>query len=184
MATHSETPTPPVIPAIPAIPHTANPDPVAASLESVKQFSAESPVPDIPTAAPEQPTYNGDSLVSNSIEKVICSETVAHILIPETFEINLPNYVIDFSKVSSMHQHQLDALQTILTDDGDTWVYIYVGSRIMLIGKTDSSSIERLLPIGLQSIFSGKCALYKDIDRNTEQREIKKNDYRKVRLRL
>lgn len=129
-------------------------------------------------------------LVTQGVEKAILGDTVKSLLIPEDTEIYLPNFVLDFSEATQLRQHQVEALDSLITVSGDTAVYIYINSGMQKLGMTNGSDIESILPVAIMSIFGDKehkncvCKLYKDVERGKPIRELKEADITTIRLKL
>ena len=126
----------------------------------------------------------GVSLISVGVEEAISGDKVKSVLIPETLEVSLPNYILDFRGAKNVREHCLAALEGMLTDEGDTHIYIWLDNVLSRVGMGISSSLERILPPGMQSMFGNMCRIYQDAEPGRPVREIKQHDPSKIRLRL
>lgn len=151
------------------------------------------PTPDIKVKNPNNPdgellsshsVSNGHSLISSGVEEAIKGDTVKSIIIPETVDLLLPNYVLDFRKASIIKKHQVNALVSMLTDEGDCAIYFYLPNGLERVGMAIGSVMDRVLPAGVQSIFGGACKLYQDVEKDKPLKEIKQQDISKIRLRI
>ena len=128
--------------------------------------------------------YAGTNLISHGVEEAISGSTVKSILIPETLDLTIPNYVLDFRKATKLRQHQVKALTSIIADDGDTAIYVVLPNGMEKLGMGIGSSLDRVLPAGVQSIFGSACTLFQNVERGKPLRELKQQDINKLRLRL
>lgn len=126
----------------------------------------------------------GVNLISQGVEDALKGDMVKSILIPETMDLMVPNYVMDFRKARKLKKYQVKALTSILADDGDTAIYVCLNNGLEKLGMGIGARLDRVLPAGIQSIFGNDCVLYQDVERGKPLREIKQQDVNKVRLRL
>ena len=164
--------------------------------ENIDLFANDGKAPVIPTVGPKvklrdgEDEYNqhsvshGASLISVGVEEAISGEMVKSVIIPETLDIGLPNYVLDFRGARNVRDHCLNALEGMLTDDGDTHIYIWLDKSLSRVGMGIGSSLDRILAPGMQSMFGGMCRIYQDAETGKPVREIKQQDPSKIRLRL
>ena len=138
---------------------------------------------------PEKSKDNVSNLVSHGVEEALSGKQVKSMLIPETKEILLPNYVIDFRAVEKVRKHQIQALNSFLVDDGDTAIYICLKAKdesviLEKIGMGDSNRLDRIILVGIKSVFGDHCRVYQNVEHGKALRELKQNDPNKTRLRL
>lgn len=138
---------------------------------------------------PQSKNNKNSELITHGVEDALKGEKVKTLLIPETIEILLPNYVLDFRKAVKLRQHQIQSLATILVDDGDTAIYVCLqgqnGSIMMeRIGMGDSEVLGGILLPGVKSIFGKSCKLYRDVERGRPLKEMRQYDPEKIRLRI
>ncbi|MBR1454664.1 MAG: hypothetical protein IJ593_08510 [Lachnospiraceae bacterium] len=134
------------------------------------------------------PTCKSDNvdknLISSGVEDALKGETVKSILIPEDFEMMVPNYVIDFTGVNKVMRHQLVAISDTFSDDGDTAIYAIIKGEIQKLGMANGYNIDRIIVSGINSIFNGKCKLYQDVERDKPLKELSLFDIHKIRLNI
>lgn len=164
--------------------------------ENIDLFANDGKAPVIPTVSPKvklngsDEEYNqhsvsqGVSLISKGVEEAISGDMVKSVIIPETLDISLPNYVLDFRGARNVRDHCLSALEGMLTDDGDTHIYIWLESTLSRVGMGIGRSLDRILAPGMQSLFGEMCRIYQDAETGKPVREIKQQDPSKIRLRL
>lgn len=155
--------------------------------EERQLFADNGQVPIKPSVSTEPTDTNSGqelNLMSKGIEKAICGETVKSLMIPEDFELIYPNFVLDFRKAKTLRKHQIHALTTIVCDEGDTAIYVILNNGTEKLGMGVGSLLNKILPIGLQSIFGDACILYQDVERDKQLREIRRQDISKIRLEL
>ena len=124
------------------------------------------------------------NLISKGTEEALKGEYVKSVLIPESFNIILPNYVIDFTKITKVYQHQLQSLSSILVEDGDTAIYIYMKDGLKKLGMGSGERLDRMLVAGITSIFNNQCKVFRDVDRGKKLIEVTLNDISGARLNI
>ena len=127
---------------------------------------------------------DGVSLISHGVEEALKGDMVKSLLIPETMDLLVPNYVMDFRKVKKLKKYQVKALTSIIAEDGDTAIYVCLSNGLEKLGMGIGARLDRVLPAGVQSIFGDECMLYQDVEKGKPLREVKQQDVNKVRLRL
>ena len=151
--------------------------------ESIDLFSDNGKDPLIPVVP--QGNSVDDKLISKDISEAILGEYVKSIIIPESLDIVVPNYVLDFRGTEALRKHEVESLACLVDDeDGDIAIYACLGNGLVSLGMGVSTRIERILPVYVQSLFGNSCRLYRDIERGKPLQEIKRHDVSKLRLRL
>ena len=126
----------------------------------------------------------GTNLISSGVVDALKGEFVKSILIPEDFDLTQPNYILDFRKVEKLRKHQIQALASILVDDGDTAIYVYLKNGLEKLGMGLSYRLDRVLLAGVKSIFGEECLVYQDVDKDKPLRELKQHSIKDIRLRI
>lgn len=164
--------------------------------ESIKLFSDNGKVPELPSIDENQhinedgkienknSIHNGANLISHGVEEALKGDVVKSILIPEALDLTLPNYLIDFRNISKIRRHQVIALDDMLSDDGDTAIYVFLKNGMTKLGMSDSSRIDDIILAGVKSIFGKDCLLFQNVERGKPLRELKQKDVNKIRLRI
>ena len=164
--------------------------------ENIDLFENNGKAPVIPVVAPKVKLSTGDeeynqhsvshgvSLISVGVEEAISGEMVKSVIIPETLEMCIPNYVLDFRGARNVRDHCLMALEGMLTDDGDTHIYIWLDKSLSRVGMGIGSSLDRILAPGMTSLFGDMCRIYQDAETGKPVKEIRQHDPSKIRLRL
>jgi hypothetical protein len=129
-------------------------------------------------------THLGDGLISEGLERAIRGGTVKTLMIPEDFEVALPNYVIDLTKVEELYEFQMDALDALLHPDGDTTIYAYTLTGMVKLGRGLSDILDRILAISLTNLFHSTCTLYKDFVPGEKLHKVSEKDIRTMRLSI
>lgn len=102
------------------------------------------------------------------IGNTLVERKVVTLNIPEDSEVDDRNFVLDFGKVSSMSIFQKDALKSIvgvdanISENAKTTVYMYKNKKLIKLGKGDSNTLERIIPIVREHIFGGDIEVYRD----------------------
>lgn len=154
------------------------------STNDVSLFSDDGQSPTLPSSNIQSSSKELNPIKPDDLEGALKGDTVKSLLIPETLDLVLPNYVLDFRKAGKLRKHQISALATMLSEDGDVAIYVSLPDGIDQIGMAISTTIDRVLPAGITSIFGDNCTLYKDVQRGQPLMEIKQNDVKSVRLQL
>lgn len=136
----------------------------------------------IPSAESLGKSEDSLNLKSDGIEKAILGETVKSLMIPESFELLLPNYVLDFREAKSLRKHQIQALATLVVDDGDINIYVCLGNGMEKLGTGYSWKLDDIIVPGMQSIFGDQCRVYHNVERDKPVQELKVFDPTAIRL--
>lgn len=152
--------------------------------EDLKLLPDDGKKPPMPLMnAPDSEEIN--KLKSQDIKEAIGGEYVKQVQIPSDVEMFVPNYVIDFRKMKTVHNSQIEAIQGIIVDDGDVAIYAWLGNGLVKLGMAIDSKISSILPAGVQSIFDKKCRLYQDLAPGKKVKDITASqDISKIRLDL
>lgn len=142
------------------------------------------PSPSLSGADGTDATPNGVDLKSQDIKEAIGGEYVKSIIIPEDLDIIVPNYVIDFTSLKSLRVHQVKALDTLINPDGDVAIYLNLPKGLVKLGMGLGYKLDRILPIGIQSIFEKQCKLYKDVQRGKPLQAISRQNLSERRLNI
>lgn len=121
---------------------------------------------------------------SEDVNNALFGEKVKTILIKDEQIIELPNIVFDFSKNMSMNIFQKLALDGIITENGDTAVYLYSTGNLMKIGTALSSKIESIINVFKTDVLNSDVLIYKDVQEGKPLTEINKKDITKLRMNI
>ena len=135
----------------------------------------------IPGSSTDTSGYN---LMSHDFDDGIKAEYIERANIKKSGSYIKPNYMIDFSAVDSVKSHQLDALESMLTDDGDVALYIRLKDSVIFIGMAIYHKISKIILIGMKSVFGEACDVYEDYEPGGELRSLGESDIRSIRLNL
>lgn len=126
----------------------------------------------------------GNSLRTDNVVKALTGEQVKTLLLPEEQLIELPNYVIDFSKNMQMTVFQKLALDSLLSKNGDTSIYLYNNNNIIKIGSGIQYKLEMILSSYKNNILNKDVNIYKDVERGKELKEVIARDITKLRMNI
>lgn len=121
---------------------------------------------------------------SESIEGAISGDVVKSVLLPEDTGIILPNYVIDLTKIEEIEPIQVMALDSLLNEDGDVGIYLYIKGGIEKIGMSYGHIIDRIIVPAIGSIFNGGAPVYKDYQPGKAAVVADTNDIGSLRLSI
>ena len=125
------------------------------------------------------------NLISSGIDKAISGDTVKSMLLAEESGVMQPNYVVDFTDVSEVHNFQLEGLDALLNPDGDTWVYVYTkNGGLNKLGRGKSEVLDRILTIAVANLFDSKCKIYKDFQIGKQLNIVSEKDITTMKLSL
>lgn len=141
-------------------------------------------------AAPVLPSINkleetgGLNLISEGIDKAIRGDVVKSLMIPENFELALPNYVLDFRQAKTLRKHQIETLATLVREDGDTNLYVCLSNGLEKLGMGVGVILNNVLQTGIESVFNGVCRLYRNVEQGKPLQELRTLDPKTIRLEL
>ena len=135
----------------------------------------------------ENEDYN--SLKSKYVTEEITAETVATVIIEKSLNMELPNYVLDFSNCPEITIFQKEALQTITTKkeieaQQKAAIYIFNSTNIIKIGYGETYKLEGIIPLMRDNVFNKEIRVYRNVDGVNPLDELKSRDKTKIRLRL
>lgn len=109
---------------------------------------------------------NSESYLSPDVEKAITKKHVGTVVLKESSEIKYPSYLIDLSTLDGVMACVMTALRGMLSPngDGDTTIYVKLRTGIIEIGNGESYKLYKLLEIFINTVFMGKCKVYKNTD--------------------
>ena len=151
--------------------------------DELEIFSDDGKNPKLPSISKEKYNENS-SLKSEGTEDAISGKSVKTVIIKEDSDIEYPNYVLDFSNVESINVIQKSALKSLISDRGDTAIYLYKKDAIVKIGSGIGEILSTLINIINQSTMNGEISVYKDVIPGKEIEEIKGKDITKLRMRI
>ena len=131
---------------------------------------------------PSLDNTEAENLLSVGIEEAIQKEGIDTVLLKEETEVHVPSYLMDMTSVGSIMPASLQALQTMLTENGDTAVYMKNGDMIGIIGYGDSQELYNRLDTYVNNVYSNKCKLYKN--KGDGFKEVKPMDVDNIELDL
>ena len=123
-------------------------------------------------------------ILSDSLEKALKGDTVKSVIIPEESIIFQPNYVLDFTGLSEMYEFQMEAIDSLLSSEGDVTLYAYTSGGLAKLGTGLSSILDRILPLSMSHIFNDKCKVYKDYKIGTTPVIVSNKDITTMRIGL
>lgn len=135
----------------------------------------------MPTAKYET---EGNELKTDDVDKALFGETVKTLLLPEKQTMELPNYVLDFSKNMNMNTFQKLALDSLLDKNGDVSIYLYSSKNIVKVGMGDRLKLERIINLYKGCILNEEVKVYKDVDIDKPIIEVKAKDITKLRMNI
>lgn len=152
-------------------------------VDKIDIFSDDGKAPEMPSINKEQ-SGEESTLKSEGTEDAISGVSVKTVLIKEDSDIEYPNYILDFSNVGSVNVIQKSALKSLISEDGDTSIYLYNKDAIVKIGSGIGETLSTLINIINQSTMNGEVAVYKDVIPGEEIEEIHGKDITKLRMRI
>jgi len=97
--------------------------------------------------------------------------------------LKLPNYVLDLSNINNISEMQAVAIESIIADDGDTFIYIYKGGKLQSVGKVRGDVWSTAhIAIG-EFIFPG-CRIFKNFEVGKKAELIKIGSVKNLRLNI
>lgn len=139
----------------------------------------------MPTMLSEDQKKVQDKLISTDISKSVLGDNkVKIVVLPEESNIQTPNYVLDFTNCSEITIFQKEALMNLLSDDGDTALYLYNEKALTRFGYGMSHKLENLMPLTKKYVFGGDIKIYRDLKRDEPANEVISRDITKLRLNL
>lgn len=162
---------------------------------TIELFAPENDVLVIPDAKSTTETLHSDTLLSRGIDREIGGDTVDVISVPTTNQLELPNYMIDLSKVDSIGPSEFNAINAYILDEGhmradvdssefDTAIYLIKDGQTSLLGYAQGYVMDKILPDLLDRVFSGSSRLYRDAQYGQVAKLVKQLDASRVRLVL
>lgn len=152
--------------------------------EDFKLFKDDGSDVALPSSELSKKDEEKEKLKSISIDKAILGESVKTILIPESFDIETPNYVLDFRECDKVTDFQLRALASVIRERGGTKIYIIVKNGMQCIGNGDTDTLNDILALGISKIFGSKCKLYRDVEKGKPAKRVILGDSSSIRLNL
>lgn len=131
---------------------------------------------------PSVKSRQNEDLISVGIEEAIQRDSIDTVLLKEETEIHIPSYLLDMTGVGDIMPASLQALQTMLTAEGDTAVYMKNGTMIGTIGYGESQELYNRLETYISNVYSNKCKLYKNKGKGFK--EIRPMDVDNIELEL
>lgn len=152
-------------------------------MDGFKIFDSD---PEKPILPDEVNTNNNDieDLKSQCIEDAITGEVVKSVLLEVENSIVIPNYVIDMSELKEIEPIQVNALDSLLNENGDVVIYIYLNGNLQKIGMANSWVIHRIIVPAISTIFNNKCKIYKDFQVGKELNIINTKSIAHLRLSI
>ena len=123
-------------------------------------------------------------LTKSEIDNAIYGREVKVVVLPEETTIEYPNYVIDLTELSEISVFQKSALQNLLSKNGDTAIYFYLGKKFTRVGYGMSHKLENLLALTKRHIFGDEIKIYRNLEKNKPVDEVVSRDVTKLRLNL
>lgn len=102
------------------------------------------------------------NLISHGVVDAISGEVVKSVLIPEDTGIIQPNYVIDLTDIKDVEPLQIVALDSLVHEDGDVALYLYITGGIQKIGMGYSWMLDKILVTAMNNVFGEECRVYRD----------------------
>lgn len=127
---------------------------------------------------------DSSELISPSILGAITTETVKTVLLGEESRIIQPNYVLDFTDLPTMDEIQTKAIDSLLKEDGDTALYVYMAGSLDRLGMGYKDELDRILLPAVTHIFNGQCKIYRDYDENKEVKVVRSKDLGSLSLTI
>lgn len=121
---------------------------------------------------------------AENVIDAISGDTVKSIIIDEVYGIQTPNYTLDISEIEEMTRTAFAAIRSLLSDTGDTFLYLKKDSTLSLIGMCRSEVLYRVLSPAIKNMFGSKCHIYKDFDATKEVKHVTETDVSAIRLDL
>lgn len=128
--------------------------------------------------------HEDDSIITKDISEAIGGSTVELYLVDKSNEIEIPNFLIDFSNAEKITELQKRAIKGLLISDGNVAIYLCNGKQVIKIGYSDEVKMSSLISTLKNYVFSDGTAIYKNIERGKKPIEIKKRDITKLRMRI
>ena len=130
----------------------------AENKEDIKEDIKEDEV----VAMPGMAEQGNQELISMAIEEAIQKESIDTVLLKEVTDIEIPSYLIDMTNVGDIMPCTLDAISKMLSEDGDTAIYMKNGDSIGIIGYGEAHQLYSRLDTFINNVYSGKCGIYKN----------------------
>ena len=110
---------------------------------------------------PDENNIDVDSnLMGADLGNALKDKKVKTVIIKDTYELNLPAYLIDMSDVGDVTEASLKAIEALLREDGDTHLYIKNNDASLYAGAGDGMMLYTILDNLLSKLFNDKCKLY------------------------
>ena len=113
-------------------------------------------------ALPSLEGEQNQELLSMGIEEAIQKDGLDTVLLKEENTIHVPSYLIDMTNVGDIMPASLEAIQTMLSEDGDTAIYMKNGNMVGIIGFGQSQELYSMLDTYINNVYSGRCQIYKN----------------------
>jgi len=115
---------------------------------------------ELPSLNPNNSDYS--NLMSVGIDEALKKDKLDTVLLQEETEVHIPSYLIDMTEVGDIMPATLRALQTMISTEGDTAVYMKKGDMVGVIGYGDRHELYSRLETYINNVYSGKAKLYKN----------------------
>lgn len=124
-------------------------------------------------------------LISDSIDSAILNKQVKTLILPEQTDISKLNYILDFTDLKRINRMQREAIQSLLSKDGDVHIYLYTRQKgLFSVGFGSKYTLERLVPILKKFVFDDELPIYKNFEVGKELIEVESKDITQMRLNL
>lgn len=150
---------------------------------NIKLFNSDTTEVALPNVSDEA-VEEQKQLMSQSIEKEIGGRQVKKLILPEDSAIEHNNFLFDFSEVESISIFQKEAIKGLISNNGDTALYLYKPSSLVRFGWGDRYTLERLIPIIREQVFGNEIRIFKDFQEGEPLNEVSKKDITKLRINL
>lgn len=123
-------------------------------------------------------------MMDTDITDAISGSTVKKLLIPEDAEMELPNYVLDYTTVEQTSAFQKQAIKNLLSTDGKVAIYLYTDGRILKIGYGEEYKLNQIIDSFRANVADENVKVYKDVEIGKELREVRHKDISKMRFNI
>lgn len=139
---------------------------------------------------PSENIKEDSELMNTEFGSNMLGDTVSRLNIKKEDGVELPNYILDYSKVKKTNIFQRNAIRSLVSksiDDGDcnkTALYLYTDDRILKIGYIRTDKAARSIATFRNFAADNDVRVFKDVTDDGYAEEVKHRDITKLRLSL
>lgn len=123
-------------------------------------------------------------LMSQDISQALLGEVVKTLIVPETMEIELPNYVIDFTNIDDLNVFQKESIKSLLSEKGTVAIYIHKKENMAKVGYGSKEKLDYMISTFRTHVLGEDAKVYENVEKGKELIEVKMKDVTRLMMNI